>query len=75
MINVKETIELNKNHTILVCEMFEDSLVTDRIKSNIGVHESFEVEKTKLCFSNPATRNIVMFNDPDSKNIKRLQFL
>jgi len=75
MINVKETIELNRNCTILVCEMFEDGLVTDKIRSDVGVHESFEVEKLKLCFSVSATRNIVMFNDPNSKNIKEIQFL
>jgi len=75
MIKVKETFELNSEATVLVCEMFEDDIITTKIKSNIGHINRFEVEKIKNCFSVPATRNIVVFNLLKGDVVKNIEFV
>ena len=75
MINVKEIMRVGNNVKVLVCDMFADEEIKDTLKSNIGSHKRFEVEKPKYCFSNPVTRNIVLFGDDDYSNINNVQFI
>ena len=75
MINVKETFKLNTGETVLVCEMFEDDIVTNKIESNVGDITGFEVEKPKNCFGTSMTRNIVVFNLPNECVVNNLMFV
>ena len=75
MINVKEMFKLNTEATVLVCEMFNDDIITKKIHSNVGLISRFEVEKAKNCFSASATRNIVAFNLPEGYIVKNFEFV
>lgn len=75
MIRVKETMKLNNNYTVLICDMFNDNIVTDKIESNLGIHENFEVEGVKACFSIPKSRNIVIFDNLEGNDIRAIRFL
>ena len=75
MINVKEIMKVGNNVTVLVCDMFADDEIKSTIRSNIGNHKTFEVEKPKNCFSNPVTRNIALFGKDDYSKINSIQFV
>lgn len=75
MIDVKEIFKVNKNITVLICDMFSDEDVTKTIKSNVGEHKSFEVEAVQACFSVPKTRSIVMMGTGDFSKIKSIEFI
>lgn len=74
MIKVLETVKLNTNATILVCDMFDDKIATKTIKSNIGLHSSFAIETPQECFSKPKTRDVLVYGGDFSK-IKEIEFV
>lgn len=74
MITVKEVLKVNKNLTVLNCDIFPDEDIKGTIMSNIGEHKSFEVEPVKPCFSTPKTRSIVLFGDKDYSKITSIEF-
>ncbi len=61
MIKVLENIK-GKNITILVCNWFDDKIVTDILQTDAGCFNStiFEVSPMNFCFSKPTTRHIVI---------------
>lgn len=75
MIRVLEIMKIGNGRTALVCDMFEDKVVTNRISSNIGYFDSFVVEKPKYCFSQPTTRNIVLFGSGDYSSVNKIRFV
>ena len=75
MINVKDVMKVNKNMSVLVCDLFPDEDVTKTIESNIGKHDSFKVEKVTNCFSEAKTRTIVMFGQEDYSKIETIKFI
>lgn len=75
MIKVKEILKLNNDMTILVCDVFEDDIITKTIESNVGKHNKIEVEKISACFSKPQTRNIIVYGLEDHSNIDRIRFI
>lgn len=75
MIAVKEVFKINKNATVLVCDMFSDDVIKEKIQSNMGQHEKFEVETPRYCFSEPKTRNIVLFGHGDFSDVKTVKFI
>ena len=75
MINVKDVMKVNKNMSVLVCDLFPDEDVTKTIESNIGKHTNFNVEKVMNCFSQATTRTIVMFGDDDYSGINTIKFV
>ena len=75
MISVKETIRLDKRIVILICEMFDNKIVTDTISSNIGLFKDFEINNVKACFSIPTTRIITVFTKEDCSNMKSIDFI
>ena len=76
MIKVLDRLQLSK-YTVLVCEIFNTSDVTDRIKTNIGIFEKedFYIDDIKNCFSEPNTRNIVIRKNIDCSKITDLSFI
>jgi hypothetical protein len=76
MIKVLDKLQLSKG-TVLVCEIFNTSDVTDRIKTNIGIFEkeNFYIDDIKNCFSEPHTRNIVIRKNIDCSKITELDFI
>ena len=54
---VLEIFEIS-NATILVCDLFDDSVVTDTLVTDVGIFnkEEFEVERATACFSEPKSR-------------------
>ena len=72
---IKETFKFD-NITVLVCEMFDDSEVTDKIVTNAGifVKPDFEVENVKACFGTPTTRNIVIKRTNFDSKIEEFKF-
>lgn len=72
---VLERIVLPKNRMAIVCELFPDSDITSRIKTNIGEFSDFFVEKPKNCFSVAKTRNIIFQNISSEKQITSLSFV
>lgn len=75
MINVKEVFKLNKNTTVLVCDMFSDDEVKGILESNIGKYKDFEIETVKNCFSAAKTRNIILFGEDDYSGITKIKFV
>ena len=57
MIKVIEVFEIS-NATILVCDLFDDSIITDTLITNIGVFnkDEFAVEHATACFGEPKHR-------------------
>lgn len=74
MIGVKEVLKVDKNTTVLICDLFTDDEIRANITSNIGPLRSFVIEEAKHCFSNPKTRNIILFGSDDYSAIKEIQF-
>ena len=56
-INVTEVFEIS-SATILVCDLFDDSIITDTLITDIGVFykDEFAVEHPTACFSEPKQR-------------------
>lgn len=73
--NVKEILKVGTNATVLVCPMFADEEIKDTMESNCGRHTDFAVEEPKYCFSEPATRNIVLFGNENYDAIKTIRFV
>ena len=74
---VLEQINLSNNNVAVVCDLFPDSVITSKIKTNIGFFsdKEFFVEKPKNCFSMAKTRNIVIMNIPNTKPITSIEFV
>lgn len=70
---VLEILNLNQKK-ILVCEIFDDDIITNKIRINNMTVENFVVETVKNCFSIPATRNIVLSNY-DGDKITDIEFV
>ena len=75
MISVKEVFEINRDTTVLVCDIFQDSEISDLIRSEQGDFSDFEVLPVRECFSKARTRNIVVRGNLDKLNIKNIQFI
>ena len=75
MVIVKESFAIN-NATVLVCEMFDNDIVTDQLITSVGNFKKgdFVVEDSKSCFSNPSTRNIVIKRVSLSNQIDKIAF-
>ena len=54
---VIEIFEIS-NATILVCDLFDDSVITDTLITDVGVFnkDEFAVEHATACFSEPKQR-------------------
>lgn len=75
MIKVREVFKINGEATVLVCDLFSDSEIGSVIQSNIGQHVNFEVFPIKACFSQPKTRNILVFGNEDYSKIATIEFV
>lgn len=75
MISVKEVFEINRDTTVLVCDVFLDSEISDLIRTEQGDFADFEVLPVRECFSKARTRNIVVRGNLDKLNIKNIQFI
>lgn len=75
MIDVKETLKVGTNATVLVCALFSDEEIKPTIESDLGKHTNFFVEEPKYCFSEPTTRNIVLFGNENYDAIKSIKFI
>ena len=75
MIAVKDTLQL-KGITVLVCELFGDDVVTDKLETDAGVFSGgdFVVEDNKDCFSAVNTRNIVIRKAVIPQKINQIRF-
>ena len=74
MIQVMDTVQLKEKGTLLVCEVFADEIITETIKTNIGVFHNFAVEMIKECFSKPKTRDLLVYGG-DYTKIKEIEFI
>ncbi len=77
MLSVIETHLLEKGKWILICDMFNDEVITNQLSVNgqLFSKTDFEVERPKDCFSLSATRNIVIFTDMRCENLKSVSFV
>lgn len=75
MTNVKQVLKVGENITVLVCDMFSDEEITRQVKTSAGIHSRFEVENPKFCFSNPTTRNVVLFGSDDFSSVESIEFV
>ena len=59
VINVIEVFEI-PNATILVCDLFDDNVITDTLTTDIGIFnkDEFAVEHVTACFGEPKQRII-----------------
>lgn len=70
---VLEILNLDRKK-ILVCEIFEDDIITNKLQINNMTVDKFVVEPVKNCFSIPTTRNIVLSNY-DGDKITDIEFV
>lgn len=75
MISVKEVFKLNRDSTVLVCDVFPDSEISGLIRTEQGDFADFEVLPIRACFSKAQTRNIVVRGNWDKLNIRNIQFI
>jgi hypothetical protein len=74
MVEVLETMQLNNGKTVLVCKMFSDENVTDKVKIGDTIAKNFSIEQVRACFSAPKTRDIVVVGAIPS-NTKFIEFV
>ena len=77
MISVKEILNLRDEFTILVCDTFDDEIITDSLLINkcLFYKNEFEIEKNKSCFSKPNTRRITIKKKLTDKHIYAAAFI
>ena len=77
MIAVKEMMKMESGMPVLVCDLFKDEDVTNRIRTDIGVFDSpeFAVGTVTACFAPPTTRTILLRTHKDCSGIKSVEFI
>lgn len=77
MKTVKQSFTIEKGFTVLVCEAFDDEIITDRLLTNVKIFEigEFTVEKAISCFGKPQTRNILIKQTYLDNEIKQFEFI
>ena len=66
-----------RDRTVLICELFNDDVVTDRLKTNIGIlnYDEFKVEQPRGCFSKPKASMIILKGNIDTSKIEEIDFI
>ncbi len=77
MFKVHEVHKLNNGMPVLVCDLFEDSDITESLFTDIGIfsRKEFEVGPLRFCFSSPKTRTIMLRTMKDCTGIKMVNFI
>lgn len=77
MIKVIERLKTESLYTVLVCDLFSDDVITNRLKTDIGIFEesSFAIGDVKSCFSQPTSRTILLRTDKDCSEISEVEFI
>lgn len=77
MIKVIEKLRITTENPVLVCDLFEDDVITNRLKTDIGIfgETSFSVGDVKSCFSPAASRTILLHTDQDCSTISEVEFI
>lgn len=74
MIKVLDRIKTKSGLILLVCEMFSDNIITNRIMTNVENYDLFSVDPITECFSKPESRTIVLRQE-DVKNMNEIKFI
>ena len=74
MIKVLDRIKTKSGLILLVCEMFSDNIITNRIMTNVENYDLFSVDPIMECFSKPKSRTIVLRQE-DVKNMNEIKFI
>lgn len=74
---VLEQFNLRGRAVVATCELFPDSDITDKIKTNIGEFkaDAFVVDTPKNCFSPAKTRDILFKEVPKGKKLTSIEFV
>lgn len=77
MLQVKEVWKLQEDKVVLVCDVFRDDIITNRIFTDVGEYEGsrFRVGIVKKCFSEPKTRDIILHTKEDCSIIRNIEFI
>ena len=71
---VYDTIKIREDVTALICDRYKDEEVTATLKSNIGVHTSFQTEVVRNCFCVTKTRILYIIGESVS-GITEVEFV
>ena len=68
---------MNNGKPVLVCDLFSDSDVTRRLKTDVGVFTmpDFIVGQGRECFSPQTSRTILLQTNKDCSQIKEVEFV
>lgn len=77
MIKVKDRLRIKSSNPVLICDLFADDVITNRLKTDIGIFEesSFAIGDVKSCFSQPTSRTILLRTDKDCSKISEVEFV
>ena len=77
MSKVVERFRLNSGEPVLICEWFDDDVITKQIKTDIGLftEPEFALGTVTACFAPPTTRSIVIRTQKDCSKIKEIEFV
>lgn len=77
MLAVKDIIKMDSGEPVIFCDLFDDSAITDKIKTNIGTFNKteFEVGNVTACFAPPTARGILLRTKKDCSKIKEIEFV
>ena len=77
MIKVHEIINLNNGMPVLICDLFQDDVITDKLSTNIGdfLKKDFSVGQIHYCFSKPKSRTILLRTMRDCTEIHSIKFV
>ena len=77
MIKVLDRLMVKSDTPVLVCDLFDDDVITNRLKTDIGIFDetSFSVGDVKSCFSPAISRTIMLRTDNDCSQINEIEFI
>ena len=77
MINVKDILKMRSGMPVLVCDLFDDNVVTNKLKTDVGVFSKsdFSVGTVTACFSPVSSRTILLRTKRDCSGIKKIEFV
>ena len=71
---VYETMKIRDDVTALVCDRYQDDEITEKVKSNLGIHTNFRTEDLRDCFCSCKTRILYIVGENVS-GITEIEFI
>ena len=77
MLKVHGVMKLENGMPVLICDLFQDNEVTNKLSTDIGEfsENEFAIGQIRSCFGPPKTRTILLRTHEDCSKIKNISFV